>query len=178
MQVEKLLFDGFDVIGRTVLIGIMAYIALIIILRIGGKRTLSKMNAYDMVVTVALGSTLSGIMTSKDITIAQGVTAFLTLVVLQYIFTKLSLKSEKFSSLIKSKPTLLFYNSEFMHDAMKRERILEIEVLQAIRSNSGSSIENVNAVILESDGSLSVLTGDKRLTKDDAVLRNLERHAE
>ncbi|GGB01537.1 hypothetical protein ERX37_08985 [Macrococcus hajekii] len=131
MQVDKLLFDGFDVIGRTILIGIMRNLALIFILRVGGKRTLTQLNAYDMIVTAALGSILSGIMTSKDITIAQGVTTFLTLVILQYIFTKLSFNSKLFSLLIKS--------------------------------NAGTSIENVNAVILESDGTRSVLTGDKKL---------------
>ncbi len=66
---EKMFFDGFDVIFRTLLIGIMTYLSLIVILRVSGKRTLSKMNAFDLIVTVALGSILASIITSKDISL-------------------------------------------------------------------------------------------------------------
>ncbi len=52
-------FSGFDGIWRTVIVGLCAYACLIIVLRVTGKRALSKMNAFDLVVTVALGSTLA-----------------------------------------------------------------------------------------------------------------------
>lgn len=52
-------FSGIEPIGRTLLIGFLAYIGLILVLRVSGKRTLTKMNAFDLVVTVAIGSTLA-----------------------------------------------------------------------------------------------------------------------
>ncbi len=155
---EKMFFDGFDVIFRTLLIGIMSYLSLIVILRVSGKRTLSKMNAFDLIVTVALGSILASIITSKDISISQGLTAFITLVGLQFIMTKLSFISPSFSDAIKSNPTLLYYQGQFVHRQMKKERILQIEILQAIRSAGHNSLDDIQAVILETDGTLSIIS--------------------
>ena len=54
-------FDSWTALGRVLLVGTLAYVALVAILRISGKRTLTKLNAFDLVVTVALGSTLATI---------------------------------------------------------------------------------------------------------------------
>ena len=54
-----MLFDSWAGLGRTLLVGPLAYVALVLLLRISGKRTLTKLNAFDLVVTVALGSTLA-----------------------------------------------------------------------------------------------------------------------
>ena len=59
---ERIFFDGWSVLFRTAVVGVLAYVCLIFFLRISGKRTLSKMNAFDFVVTVALGSTLATIL--------------------------------------------------------------------------------------------------------------------
>ena len=69
------LYQGPEGILRTIIVGVLAYAALIIFLRISGKRTLSKLNAFDLVVTVALGSTLSSILVQKSIALAEGATA-------------------------------------------------------------------------------------------------------
>jgi len=76
-------FSGLDGVWRTLVVGTCAYAALVLILRISGKRTLSKMNAFDLVVTVALGSTLATILLSSDVAPAEGVTAFVLLAGLQ-----------------------------------------------------------------------------------------------
>ena len=60
---------------RTVVIGGRAYITLIVFLRISGKRTLAKLNAFDLVVTVALGSTLSANLLDQSIALAEGAAA-------------------------------------------------------------------------------------------------------
>ena len=169
-EMEKLFFDDIHVIIRTVLIGIMAYLSLILILRVSGKRTLTKMNAFDLIVTVALGSILASIMTSKDITLAQGITAFMTLVILQFILTKLSYSSSSFSKLVKSNPALLFYQGEFLREQLKKERILEIEIYQAIRSSGHASLDEVQAVILETDGTLSVISNSDQADLKESAL--------
>lgn len=63
--------------------GVLAYVALVVLLRVSGKRTLSKMNAFDLVVTVALGSTLATVLMAKDVALAEGVFAFALLIGLQ-----------------------------------------------------------------------------------------------
>lgn len=175
LEFDKIIFNDFEVIIRTVLVGIMAYLSLVVILRVSGKRTLTKMNAFDFIVTIALGSILASIITSKDITIAQGLTAFLVLVIMQYIFTKLSVKSRAFSSLIKSQPALLYYNGEFLTQNMKKERVLEIEVRQAARSSGKDDMSEVMAVVLETDGSISVISNQSDEPSLDRLFKEVKK---
>ena len=79
-----MLFDSWTGLGRVVLVGALAYVALVLLLRISGKRTLSKLNAFDLVVTVALGSTLATVLLSKSVALAEGVLALGLLIFLQY----------------------------------------------------------------------------------------------
>jgi uncharacterized membrane protein YcaP (DUF421 family) len=153
----ELFFDNWMGLVRTVLVGVFAYAALLLLVRISGKRTLSKMNAFDLIVTVALGSTLATILLSKDVVLAEGVLALALLIFLQLTITWLSVRSEKVSRLVKAEPRLLFHNGEFLWSAMMMERVNKGEILQAVRSEGISSLVNVEAVVLETDGSFSVL---------------------
>ncbi len=169
-----MLFQSFEGIARTILVGILAYVSLIILLRISGKRTLSKMNAFDLVVTVALGSTLATILLSKDVALAEGVAAFFTLIVLQYAITWSSYRSQSIASTVKSEPVFLYYRGEYLDKKMKSERILPTEVRAAVRSAGISSLEDVLAVILETDGSFSVIpqTPENHTSALEGVLKN------
>lgn len=146
---------------RVLIIGILAYVALVIILRLSGKRTLSAMNAFDFIVTVALGSTLASVITSRDVSLAEGVLALGILVGLQYIVSRSSVRSERVQKAVKSEPRLLFHAGEFLHGAMRRERIAESEIRQALRSEGFGSLESVRSIVLETNGDLSVLTKSK-----------------
>ncbi|MCC6612716.1 MAG: DUF421 domain-containing protein [Anaerolineae bacterium] len=152
-----MLFDSWGAILRTVIVGVLAYVLLIVMLRISGKRTLSKMNAFDLIVTVALGSTLATIILSKDVALAEGVAAFLTLILLQYVVTWLSIRSKAVRELVKSTPRLLYYRDGFLEAAMHAERVLEEEIYAAIRAQGIPTLDRVEAVVLETDGSLTVL---------------------
>ena len=84
---DSALFGGWPTVARTAVVGVPAYAALVLLLRLSGKRTLSKFNAFDFVVTVALGSTLASVLISNSVALAQGVTAFVVLLGLQFAFT-------------------------------------------------------------------------------------------
>lgn len=150
-------FDSWQGIARTVIVGVLAYTALVALLRVSGKRTLSKMNAFDFVVTVALGSTLATILLSKDVALAEGVTAFTTLIVLQFIIAWLSVRSAAVRKIVKSEPRLLFHQGEFLDSALKYERVTREEVISAIRAQGYPLLDHVEAVVLETDGSFTVL---------------------
>lgn len=145
---------------RIVTVGFLAYVGLIIFLRISGKRTLTKLNAFDLVVTVALGSTLATILLSKDVSLLEGLTAFALLIFMQYTMTFMAVRWKGFSKFIKSEPKLLYLDGSFIESAMKKERINEVEILQAVRNQGTGSMEKVKAVVLETDGSLSVISGE------------------
>ena len=164
-------FDGWAGLLRTLIIGICAYTALVLLLRVSGKRTLSKMNAFDFVITVALGSTLAAVLLSQGTALAKGVLALALLIFLQFVITWLSVRSKTVSRLVKAEPRILFRNGEFMWGAMKAERINEGEILQAMRGQGVSGKGQVEAVVLESDGSLSIL--QKAPEADLTVLSNI-----
>lgn len=152
------LFDGWIPILRTVVAGVCAYILLIALLRVSGKRTLSKMNAFDFVVTVALGSTLATIlMSSKDVSVVTGFAGLATLVGLQYIVTWLSVRSKTVRRLSRSEPTLLVDHGELLEQAMRGERVSRDEVLAAVREGGLADVEDVGALVLETDGTFSLL---------------------
>lgn len=150
-------FDSWAGLGRTLVVGVLAYAVLILLLRVSGKRTLSKMNAFDLVVTVALGSTLATIILSKDVALAEGVVALGLLIALQFVITWLSVRLPKVSHLVKAEPALLFHRGQFLQQAMKAERVTEDEVRAAIRAQGIAAVENVMAVVLETDASFTVI---------------------
>ncbi|WP_411842017.1 DUF421 domain-containing protein [Salinicoccus sp. HZC-1] len=178
LEFNRLIFSGFDVILRTLLMGIMAYAAIVIIVRISGKRSLSQLNAFDFIVTVAIGSILASVIINKNVTITQGITAFLVLIVLQFIISKLAVYSKQFSKYIKSEPVLLFYNNEFRYENMKKARVVENEIKQAIRSNGNGAMSDVRAVILETDGSISIInkkSGEDNIEKDASLFSGVKK---
>jgi uncharacterized membrane protein YcaP (DUF421 family) len=124
---------------------------------VSGKRTLSKMNAFDLIVTVALGSTLATTMLSKSTALAEGITAMLLLVLLQLVVTWLSVRSQRFQSLVKAQPALLVRDGRMILTAMLAERVTSEEILAAVRGTSNSELEESCSVVLETDGSLSVV---------------------
>ncbi|SCY93310.1 Protein of unknown function [Paracoccus tibetensis] len=148
-------FHDWQGVLRVLLVGTMAYVALILMLRISGKRTLSKMNAFDLIVTVALGSTLATVLLSGDVPLAEGVLALL--VGLQYAITWLSVRSDRIQHVIKAEPTLLVRDGQLLRDAMRQQRVTVEEIEAALRQSGREGLTDVKAVILETDGTLAVV---------------------
>jgi uncharacterized membrane protein YcaP (DUF421 family) len=142
------------VLLRTGLVGVLAYASLVFILRVSGRRTLSKINAFDLVVTVALGSTLATILLSQDVALAEGALAFAVLVGLQYLITWSSVRVRWVRQLVTGEPILLLYRGAFLPGALRRARVTENEMLAAVRSAGLVALEQAHAVVLgDSPGS-------------------------
>jgi uncharacterized membrane protein YcaP (DUF421 family) len=157
---EKIFFDSWDSIIRTAIISVVAYVGLVLMLRVAGNRPLTQLNAFDFIVNVAIGSTLATAMLNKDVVLADGLLTFAMLIGLQLIISYISRKSPKFNEVIKTRSVLLFYNGEFLDDEIKKHLLAKEELLQAIRSQGISSLDQVKAVILETNGKFSVLKND------------------
>ncbi len=142
---------------RILIVAPLAYIGLVVLLRISGKRTLAKLNAFDLIVTVALGSTLSSVITSKSLPLDEGLLAVLVLVLLQYVVAWLSVRSSQVSDLVKSEPTLLLRDGRMLAGALLSQRVTSKEVSAALRSSGVDDPSGAAAVILETDGSMSVI---------------------
>ena len=171
MDVSSWFFDSYATLLKTVVVGLACYASLIMMLRASGKRTLSKMNMFDFVVTVALGSVMASTLISDGVTYLQGVTAFATLILAQYVVTFLSVRSRGFERLVKSDPTILYYKGRYLEDAMRRERVPKSEVLGAIRQSGQGAPAEIAAVLLESSGELIVMNeveDDQTVTLEQA----------
>jgi uncharacterized membrane protein YcaP (DUF421 family) len=151
-------FDNWPDIARTILVGGAAYAGLVAVLRLTGKRTLSQLNAFDFIVTVALGSTLATILLSKDVSWTEGMVAFGLLAGLQLLVALLSSIWPRLRSVFTSSPVLLVEHGEYRDEAIRRNRLTRSEVRQGIRSSGSGDVSQVAAVVLETNGTLSVIT--------------------
>ncbi len=154
---RSVFFSSADTLWRTLVVSLLAYLCLVVLLRVSGKRTLSKMNAFDFVVTIALGSTLATILLNKDTSLAEGVLALGLLVGLQFLITWTSVRVRWMRKLVTGEPTLLLHRGRMLGDALRRTRVTETEVLAALRSRGCAALQDAEAVVLETDGSLSVV---------------------
>jgi uncharacterized membrane protein YcaP (DUF421 family) len=152
-----MLFDTLHGLARVLVLGVSGYASLVVLLRISGKRTLAKLNAFDLVVTVALGSTLATVVLSSDVALAEGILALVTLVGAQFVLAYFAARSGRTASAVKAKAVVVVWHGELLHDELRRERIAPEEIRQALRQHGIPSVDGAAAVVLESDGSLSVL---------------------
>ena len=153
---ENLFFKNWESLGHVALCAMIAFLALLLFIRISGKRTLAKLNAFDFVVSVSLGSTMSSMMLLKT-TISEGAVALIIIILFQYFLAFLSKKSNILEKAINSTPSLLFYNGKFLKQNMARELITEEEIYSEVRQFRLQNMDDVWAVVLELNGEMSVI---------------------
>ncbi len=156
-------FDGWSPVFRIFVVGILSFLILVLLLKISGKRTLAQMSGFDFVITVAIGSTFGRLITAEDVALVESGAAFLLLVVLQVVFAWLGMRFGWFASLVKSKPTLLFYKGRFLYDNIHKCRVNKNEILGIIRQQGLESLDQVEAVVLETSGGWSVVKKEKEM---------------
>ena len=151
-------FDSADGLVRVLVFGVAAYAALVVLLRTSGKRTLAKLNAFDLVVTVALGSTLATVLLSPDVALAEGVLGLFTLVAAQFTVAWSAARWPRVARAVKAEPAVLVWQGAVIESELRRHRVAPEEVRQALRQRGIGSLDAVAALVLETDGTLSVLT--------------------
>ena len=145
-------------------ISIAVYVVVLLLLRMSGNRTLAKTAAFDQVVSVALGSVLATVILSKDTRLADGATAFLMLIVLQFVVATLILRSSLVQKLVISKPQVLVQDGRLREKDMRRVRLVTSDVHAALRKAGVGRVEDAALVVLESDGTFSVVKASSGTT--------------
>jgi len=168
----NMFFESWFALIRTLVAGTVAYASLLVFLRVSGKRTLSKMNAFDLVVTVAFGSTLATIALSRDVAVAEGLLALALFVLLQFAITWSSVRWQWVRRTVTGEPSLLFHRGQYLTGALRRVRVTPEEVRAAIRGAGHAILDDVEAVVFETDGSFSVL---RRNEGSDSTLQDVSR---
>jgi len=170
---EKLLFDGWDGVLHTCICAVLSYFTLFFFIRIAGKRTLSKLTAFDFVVSITLGSTLSSMMLGKT-PLVEGALVLMLMIALQYLIAFTARKSKTMEKLINSKPVLLFYEGTFLEEEMFREAVTKEEVYAAVRKFRIYNLDEVRAVIMEINGELTVVKGKEGINEVSHSLMDLD----
>lgn len=168
MQMVNVWFDGWQAIVRILVVGTLGYGALVVLLRVSGKRTLAQMNSFDFVLTVAVGATFGRVMTARSVSLAEAVTAFALLIGLQYVVTLLQVHSRFVAKAVTAAPTMVAYDGQAIADALRRQRLTEQELLAAVRKHGYGDLAGTAAVIMETDGQLTVL-GPQRVGDRSAL---------
>lgn len=150
-------FDSWSDLARVLLVGTAAYASLVIMLRVSGKRTLSQLNAFDFIVTVAIGSTLATVLLSSDVSWLEGVTALALLIGLQFLVAAVSSRWPGARSVLAAEPAVLVRDGAMQTEAIARHRLTATEVEQAVRSSGIGDLSAVAAVVLETNGTISVI---------------------
>ncbi|PZF53895.1 DUF421 domain-containing protein [Curtobacterium sp. MCSS17_008] len=153
-------FQTWADLGRVLLVGTAAYVFVVVVVRVSGKRTLSQLNAFDFVVTVALGSTLATILLSSDVSWAEGAVALALLAALQLVVAWISSRVPAFRSVVTARPAVVLWHGELQSAALRANRLAASEVRQAVRSAGTGDMSTVAAVVVETDGTLSVIPED------------------
>ncbi|MEZ0163329.1 DUF421 domain-containing protein [Kineococcus sp. LSe6-4] len=156
-----MLFDGWTGLLRVLLVGTAAYLWLIAVLRVTGKRTLAQLNAFDFIVTVALGSTLATVLLSNSVALVEGALALALLAVLQLLAAWATTRSRALRTSLTSRPTVLLRDGKPLHEALQQQRVSLDSLQAAVRSSGIGGLELVAAVVLETNGGMSVVARDQ-----------------
>lgn len=152
----NIFFESWTKVLHVALLTVISFITLFLFIRISGKRTLAKFNAFDFVVTVTLGSVLAYMMLAQ-VNLTEGTVVLFLIIALQLLFVKLSRRSEKMENVLNSSPKLLFYQGVYLKDHMEQESVTRQEILASIRQKGIENIDDVLAVVIEANGDLSVI---------------------
>ncbi|WP_312912855.1 DUF421 domain-containing protein [Natronosalvus caseinilyticus] len=110
------------------------------------------MNAFDFIVTVAIGSVFGQALTAKSVALAEALVAFGLLVAIQYMVTWIQIRWPFFSRVVTSPPSLLYFRGKFIDESMRRQRVTKSEVQTTVRKKKFGSLDEVETVVLESGG--------------------------
>ena len=136
------------------------YALVIAYIRIVGVRSTSQMNSFDWIVTVAMGSIVASTIVLRGTTLMEGAFSIMLLLLLQLALTFANRRFQWVRTVLKATPQLLFFDGHFLEDNMRGERIIRAEVYAAIRQQGYKSMEDIYAVVLETNSQLSVIPNE------------------
>ncbi|AXT39428.1 DUF421 domain-containing protein [Alteromonas sp. BL110] len=150
-----------DLLCRGLFLTVMAMIWVVLLVRINGLRSFSKMTNFDFVMTVAVGSLLaSASQTTNWIAFTQAMIAMAALFIVQSITANLRRKSDQIEAIMQNTPVILMRNGKIIDDALKETRVARSDLLAKLREANVLNLDEVRAVVLETTGDISVLHGE------------------
>ena len=147
----------------SVIRGLVVYFFVLIVFRIAGKRTLSQINTFDLVLTLIISETLQQALIDDDNSMTNAMLLVLTLVGLDIVLSILKHRVPFVARLVDSLPIVIMRDGTPAHEPMKKERINDTDVLNAARQHQGiSTMDDIDYAILEAEGHITIVPKEKK----------------
>lgn len=159
-----MIFDDIwvDILARGVMLSAAALGWIVLLIRINGLRSLSKMTNFDFVMTIALGSLVAGAVQASDWKeFAQAMVSMAGLFLVQFIVARIRKSSNAAEKMMQNEPVFLMRDGEFCEDALTATRVSRSDLIAKLREANVLDVSSVRAAVLETTGDLSVLHGDR-----------------
>ena len=154
-------FPGAHVLFEILLRTAVIYLLVLIGVRISGKREVGQMTPFDLTLLLLLSNSVQNAMTGPDTSLAGGVVAASTLLILNYLIAGASGTNRRFRRFVEGQPSLLVHDGKVIDSHMAREHVSLDELHRALREHGISCIEQTALAVLEVDGSISCLKYDE-----------------
>lgn len=167
----------WDAIARGLILASVGLLWVIVLIRMNGLRSLSKMTNFDFVMTVALGSLLAAAsQVSEWNDLVQVGAAMAALFICQNVAARMRKSSDTLESIMQNEPILLMKDGVICEAALRETRVAKSDLLAKLREANAIDFSKIKAVVLETTGDISVLHGDDDL--DDRLTRNIRNLSE
>lgn len=157
----ELSIPAWNIALRTILI----YLALLLGLRLSGKREVGQMTLFDLIVLLLLANAVQNAMVGPDTSLLGGIIAAAVLLVVNNLVSRLRLRWTAFRHLVEGSPTVLVLHGQLIGDHLKREGLDEDMLMAALREHGIADIQSVEMAVLEIDGSISVVPSSSTTTR-------------
>lgn len=151
-----------EIVIRTAII----YFAVLIGLRLTGKREVGQMTPFDLVLLILIANAVQNAMTGPDNSVTGGLVAAATLLLLNFLLSHLVFRNRRLRRIVEGTPTILIHNGQMVMKNLESEHITPDELLQSLREHGVPMPEEVGLAVLEIDGSVSVLRKDELPLKE------------
>lgn len=147
-------------IGLVVLRTTVVYAAILLGLRLAGKREMGQMTPFDLVVLLLLSNSVQNAMVGPDSSLVGGLAAAAVLLLLNTVVSRFAAKNTTLGGLVKGHSRLLVNRGILVQKNLDDESITRDELMQALREHGVATIEDVRLAVLEIDGTISVLKNE------------------
>ncbi|TRX35117.1 DUF421 domain-containing protein [Flavobacterium sp. ZT3R18] len=139
------------------------YLFMVIALRVFGKKELSQLNTADVILILLISNSVQNAMVGNNTTLWGGLAAATVLFAINFILKKLMFKYKTFGDFMLEKPEILIHNGNLDFNALSKLSITNDELKEAMREHGIEHFADVKLAMLEIDGNISIITGDKNL---------------
>jgi uncharacterized membrane protein YcaP (DUF421 family) len=140
-----------------VLRAIFLYVFVVFVMRVIGRRELSSMTPFDLVLLIILGDAIQQGLTQDDYSVTGAVLAIATIASLQVLTSYLSFRSRRARKVLEGEPIVVVDHGRIVERNLRRERMTEDEVAEEMRQQQIGSLDDVDWAIIESNGSISFI---------------------